>query len=1066
MITKATSPGYLYAVTTDSTCIITDVDTRYNLCKAVVNKQGMFVAIGGSVECSDDNVLLTQASTTSGGTRFEVATARPAVGETGVIYLVPASNSTTENLYEEWVWVDDKWEQIGSAGLNLSNYAQLTTSNTFSAANTFNGNLIKKTSGSLADNSVLNRSEMDSRYGRLVESNNWRQTNEFAGIKTTGMISLNSNNTAYIKGSSNSMTLKAANINLHGYVTVSNNKSVRVDRIETDNISGINSLKLQADNSSIDIADNKVSIYGNTGIHLNSSGDILLNADESLRLTGIASLSLGCRGVSMWLDAANEGSISLRAYTDATISMSHKNKNITLDATTIDLDARTVNMADNGMLKFSDRSHITENVISGIPVLDNDARKIHLGSQSNTVPGTNKYCVDITPGLYSPYVYSPYINTAHAAVDTISGIKTLNTGDLRINANVSIVGDLGLKGTLTAGSEKSTIDVRANLHMQGKDIKHVYNISSPNGVSLGIKSNIHAYGNSIYEADEVRLGKLKASSLSAIPGRIDVLSSLHFPSAAGSYVDPDIVIANEELRAVNLSTILGKEDKYGIRITNTSCQLFGIDFNYGDVWSETNDRIKAQGATPMPGLDSASYLDTVKIRKPAVSIETTGIGSLSFDYANEAYIRTFPNDGGQGIFEFQAGNWTDSNANWIKRGPVDLRKASATTLGPTSVLNMEEGDARWGGGGGGLQDVLVVSKVPDGTTPLQQPQFASNSAYDSDISFGIAIGPGNTANLYRDIVIGCCLDADPGQGHNTLLGYGFRLSPGATGAVAIGHSDSLHALHSSTIVIGNRRIAKGLGAIAIGGDVTGTSGISLRGSAGEGAITIGGVASNNAIAIGYPSTAGKYGTALGWYSCASHGELTLQAGNAPIVTMQLYGGTDWESKNETGYLRLSVTKSSDYVSSTTSENKDSITIHKKPLWDAIQRAKDYNYPAQPFVSLVGDNGEVPSALANAQPNTIYHIVVGAMDIDLADMMFDPSIPGIASAELHFEVPSGTTPFVAWPDIMLWPDEADPTVAPTLSGAASGNKLYAIVVRKQITRAGEFLVASVAYSFEY
>ena len=250
MITKATSPGYLYAVTTDSTCLITDVDTRYNLCKAVVNKQGMFVAIGGSVECSDDNVLLTQASTTSGGTRFEVVTTRPEVGETGVIYLVPASNSTTENLYEEWVWVDDKWEQIGSTGLNLSNYAQLTTSNTFSAANTFNGNLIKKTSSSLADNSVLNRSEMDSRYGKLQGRNSWNGINEFAGIKTTGMVSLNSNNTVYIDGDSDTITL-------HGHVTVADNKRLRVPSMSTDNISGINSLKLQADNSSIDIAEIK-----------------------------------------------------------------------------------------------------------------------------------------------------------------------------------------------------------------------------------------------------------------------------------------------------------------------------------------------------------------------------------------------------------------------------------------------------------------------------------------------------------------------------------------------------------------------------------------------------------------------------------------------------------------------------------------------------------------------------------------------------------------------------------------------------------------------------------------
>jgi hypothetical protein len=950
----------------------------------------MFVAIGGSVECSDDNVLLTQASTVSGGTRFEVVTTRPEIGEAGVIYLVPASNSTTENLYEEWLWVDDKWEQIGSAGLNLSNYAQLTTANTFSADNTFNGNLIKKTSTTtLADNSVLNRAEMDSRYGKLQGGNSWNGTNEFAGIKTTGMISLVANNTAYIKGSNNSITI-------HGHVTVSNNKSLRADRIETANISGINSLKLQADNSSIDIADN----------------DIILNA------------------------------------------------------ATIELDASTVNMADNGMLKFSGRSHITKNVISGIPVLDNDLRKIHLGSQSKHIPSTDNYCVAITPGLHSPYVSSSSIQASHIEVDTISGVKTLNTGDLRINANVSIVGYLGVAGTLTAGSEKNTIDVRANLHMQGKDIKHVYNISAPNGVSLGIKSNIHAYGNNINEADAVKLARLGASSLSAIPGRIDVEGSLHFPSAAGSYVDPDILIANEELRAVDLSMVLGKEDKYGIRITNTSCQLFGIDFAYGDVWSYTNDAIKAQDATPMPGLDSATYFDTVKIKKPAVSIETTGIGALSFDYANEAYIRTFPYDGGQGIFEFQAGNWTSDEHKFIKRGPVDLRKASATELGPTSVLNMEEGDARWGGGSGG---VLVDSKLKS-SSDTAVTELKAIGDVGPEPAYGIAIGPRVTANVYRDIAIGGWLSTEGGRGDNTLLGYGFAIQGATSNNIIIGHGSATSVYASNTVFIGQTMDAtiNASSAVAVKGALNGNEAVAINGTAGVRSVAVGSgsFATEQAVAIGAGAVAGLNGTALGTYSIAGENELVLQAGHAPAISMQLYSGTSWETRNNTGYLRFVAARLREDISSASASDRESITIHKKPLWDAIQRAKDYNYPAQPFVSLVGDNGEVPAALANAQPNTIYHIVVGALDINLADMMFDTSIPGIASAELHFEIPSGTTPFIVWPDIMLWPDESDPSVAPTLSGSASGNKLYAIAVRKQITRAGEFLVASIAYSFEY
>jgi hypothetical protein len=658
--------------------------------------------------------------------------------------------------------------------------------------------------------------------------------------------------------------------------------------------------------------------------------------------------------------------------------------------------------------------------------------------------------------LHSPYVSSSSIQASHIEVDTISGVKTLNTGDLRINANVSIVGYLGVAGTLTAGSEKNTIDVRANLHMQGKDIKHVSNISSPNGVSIGIKSNIHVYGNSIYEADAVTLARLGASSLSAIPGRIDVEGSLHFPSAAGSYVDPDIVIANEELRAVDLSMALGKEDKYGIRITNTSCQLFGIDFAYGDVWSYTNDAIKAQDATPMPGLDSATYFDTVKIKKPAVSIETTGIGSLSFDYANEAYIRTFPYDGGQGIFEFQAGNWTDSNANWIKRGPVDLRKASATTLGPTSVLNMEEGDARWGGGSG---DVLVDHKLTN-TSYLQATELrAVDNVGPDESAYGIAIGPGITANVCRDIAIGGWINTEDGRGDNTLLGYGFYLQNGAFKNIIIGHGGATAIYSSNTIVIGDSHSSSinSSNAVAISGDISGDRAVAIGSDS---------FAAVDAVALGNGTIASMGGTALGAYCVANQNELVLQAGLGPAISMRLYGGKSWEDRDTTGYLRFVTAHAQYSINDSSASKREEITIHKKPLWDAIQRAKDYNYPAQPFVSLVGDNSEVPPAVASMKPNTIYHIVTGALDIDLANMVFDSSVPGIASAELHFDIPAGARSTVVWPDVMIWPDEADPSVAPTLSGSATANKLYAIVVRKQVTTAGEFLVASVAYSFEY
>ena len=53
---------------------------------------------------------------------FRIVDALPSVGEANLIYLVPAEQPSESDLFEEWVWTD-KWERIGSAKIDLSNYA-------------------------------------------------------------------------------------------------------------------------------------------------------------------------------------------------------------------------------------------------------------------------------------------------------------------------------------------------------------------------------------------------------------------------------------------------------------------------------------------------------------------------------------------------------------------------------------------------------------------------------------------------------------------------------------------------------------------------------------------------------------------------------------------------------------------------------------------------------------------------------------------------------------------------------------------------------------------------------
>lgn len=57
---------------------------------------------------------------------MKVVPERPQVGETNIIYLVPSAKQEPENIYDEYIYVDNKWEKIGSTEIDLSNYVKNT----------------------------------------------------------------------------------------------------------------------------------------------------------------------------------------------------------------------------------------------------------------------------------------------------------------------------------------------------------------------------------------------------------------------------------------------------------------------------------------------------------------------------------------------------------------------------------------------------------------------------------------------------------------------------------------------------------------------------------------------------------------------------------------------------------------------------------------------------------------------------------------------------------------------------------------------------------------------------
>lgn len=78
------------------------------------------------------NALDVQTAITSAldgltGFDFAIVESLPASGQKGIIYLLKDTEvSVGLNVYNEYIWLDDKWEKIGSTETNLKNYVKTT----------------------------------------------------------------------------------------------------------------------------------------------------------------------------------------------------------------------------------------------------------------------------------------------------------------------------------------------------------------------------------------------------------------------------------------------------------------------------------------------------------------------------------------------------------------------------------------------------------------------------------------------------------------------------------------------------------------------------------------------------------------------------------------------------------------------------------------------------------------------------------------------------------------------------------------------------------------------------
>lgn len=60
------------------------------------------------------------------GVNYVVVEELPTVGEEGTIYLVPKEDSKTDNVYNEYMYIEDEWELIGDTQADLTDYVQKT----------------------------------------------------------------------------------------------------------------------------------------------------------------------------------------------------------------------------------------------------------------------------------------------------------------------------------------------------------------------------------------------------------------------------------------------------------------------------------------------------------------------------------------------------------------------------------------------------------------------------------------------------------------------------------------------------------------------------------------------------------------------------------------------------------------------------------------------------------------------------------------------------------------------------------------------------------------------------
>lgn len=88
-----------------------------------------FTNDAGYQTASDVSTAINTAIAGITGISFEIVQVLPATGDAGTIYLILSSSGATGDIYDEYIYINNAWEKIGTTAVDLSTYTQWDSQN-------------------------------------------------------------------------------------------------------------------------------------------------------------------------------------------------------------------------------------------------------------------------------------------------------------------------------------------------------------------------------------------------------------------------------------------------------------------------------------------------------------------------------------------------------------------------------------------------------------------------------------------------------------------------------------------------------------------------------------------------------------------------------------------------------------------------------------------------------------------------------------------------------------------------------------------------------------------------